>query len=184
VYQEREEFMSDATLIQPSADDKPLIGSGKPNALPTGTAVKTDPSKWYYLKANYTDGDGNPQTGYARPVGKNASTSFWDYVVLVPGGPASNALRFSPQPADGGWSFWKIHDDDYNDGYHLDCKATGFPYRTNLYDTWWQIVDGKLYCSYWTTGVPCGAAGYSVWVPKGVYIGMGLTVFTCELVEA
>ncbi|MGB9364510.1 MAG: hypothetical protein WCE79_00710 [Xanthobacteraceae bacterium] len=172
--------MSDANL-KPSADDGPIVAGDKPNPLPAGKIIKTDPTKWYYLKVNYTDNKGNPAVDYACPVAKNAATSFWDYVVL---GGGTARLRFQPQPADAGWYHWRIHDDDYNAGYHLDCKATGFPYRTNLYNTWWQIVDSRLYCSYWTTGVPCGSAYYSFFVPAGEYIGMGLTPFTCELVEA
>ena len=176
--------MSETTATKgPSADDKPIVAV-KPTELPSGKTVKTDPNKWYYLRANYTDKNGKPATSYAFPLGINASTSFWDYVVFGYSPDGAGPLRFSPQPAEGGWYFWKIQDDKANSGYHLDCKATGFLYRTNLYNTWWQIVDGKLYCSYWTTGVPAGNAYYSFMVPSCEYLGMGLPSFTCELIEA
>ncbi len=175
--------MSQTTATrEPSADDKPIETSGKPNALPAGKVIKTDPNSWYYLKGTYVDDNGKAQTGYAYPVGQNAATSFWDYVVYQPG-LYQGALQFSPQPAEGGWYFWKIKDDASNSGYHLDCKATGFLYRTNLYNTWWQIVDGKLYCSYWTAGVPVGSTYYSFLVSAGQYLAMGLPVSTVELVQ-
>jgi hypothetical protein len=167
---------------EPSLDDKPIVAGDKPNPLPTGAIKKTDPNSWYYLQANYVDNTGQNVTGYAYPVAKNASTSFWDYVVFSPVTDAP--LRFQPRPAAGGWQYWAIHDDDYNADYHLECKATGFLYRTNLYNTWWQIVDEKLYCSYWTTGVPAGSAYYSFFVVAGQYLKMGAAEFTCELVPA
>jgi hypothetical protein len=111
---------------EPSADDKPIVASDKPSLLPAGTIKETDPNSWYYLKVNYTDQNGYAQTGYAYPVANNASTSFWDYVIFVAGGPQEYALRFQPRPADGGWQYWAIHDDVNNSNYHLDCKATGF----------------------------------------------------------
>jgi hypothetical protein len=170
----------------PSADDKPIAATAKPAALPAGTPVKTDPNKWYYLKANYINDERKqtvPATGYAYPVAKNAATSFWDYVVFQSGPPTAGVLRIQPRPAEAGWFHWRFHNDQYNEDYHLECKATGFLYRTNLYNTWWQIVDRKLYCSYWTTGVPAGSSFRKFLVPDGQYLGMGLTAFTCDLEE-
>jgi hypothetical protein len=178
--------MSDS-IIKPSADDKSIAeGVAKHNALPAGKVIATDAKKWYYLKANYIDGQTNkPATGYLTAVDKNASGSFWDYVTVTPGGPWGMTLRIQPRPTDGGWYFFAIHDDDANAGYHLDCKATGYLYRTNLYNTWWQIVDGKLYCSYWTSGVPAGTSYFSFLVSAGEYVGMGFSpAATFEFIEA
>lgn len=145
--------MSDQSLpagAGPSPDDQPFVPSGNPNPLPAGEVFKTDPDRWYRLKVNYIDEYGNPVTGYAYPVGKNAADSYWNYVVLSAGPAGSTALQFKLHPPDNwGWSTWEIHNDPYNDGYHLSCKATGFLYRASAYDVRFQIVDSKLNCSYW-----------------------------------
>ena len=164
----------------PSPNDQPLVPSGNPNPLPAGAAIVTDPESWYRLKANYINDSGRSVTGYAYPVGQNAATSFWDYVVFSEGPAGSAALRFKlSAPDDQGWSTWDIHDDDWNAGYHLSCKATGWLYRASAYDVKFRIVDGKLYCSYW--GGPAGSAYRSFLVSAGQYLGMGLQAFTCEL---
>jgi hypothetical protein len=180
--------MSDSQ-IKPSKDDKSIAETvKKAGALPAGKVIQTDPTKWYYLKANYIDGQtGKPAVGYACSVGPNAGYSFWDYVMFYPGpaAPGGYFIRIQPRPADAGWYFFAIHDDDRNAGYHLDCKATGFLYRTSSYNTWWQIVDGKLYCSYWTVGVAAGSAYYSAMVSPGNYVGMGFSpAATFEFEEA
>ena len=72
-------------MSEPPVDDQPFVPSGPPNPLPAGQAFESDPGKWYYLKAHYTDRNGKPADGYASAVGVNPSTSFWDYVVFNPG---------------------------------------------------------------------------------------------------
>ncbi|HET9365587.1 MAG TPA: hypothetical protein VFP71_11325 [Candidatus Angelobacter sp.] len=166
--------------MPPKIDDKPFIPSGAPNALPAGEAFKADSTSLYRLKATWKK-NGNPVTGYAYPVGANAATSFWDYVVFGEGAAGKAALKFylSPPDADG-WCRWNIQDDDSNSGYHLDCKATGWLYRASLYDTKFRIVDRHLYCSYW--GGAAGSEFNSFLVSAGEYLGMGnLPKFTCEL---
>jgi len=165
----------------PTADDKPLVASGPPNPLPAGTPLTTDANKWYRLKASYINDKGKAVTGYAYPVGTNASESFWDYVIFREGGPGAGALQFNLIPKDGGWFYWKIRDTPANAGYHLDCKATGWLYRASAYNTWFRIVDGKLYCSYWKG--PVGSTYRSFLVSSGQYLGMDLPAFTCELEE-
>lgn len=169
------------TQVKPSADDKSIALSGKKAlAVPAGKVIETDPNSWYYLKVNYKDRKGNQTTGYAFTQAYQ-TIAFGDYITLY-GGPTNGTTQFSPQPADDGWQYWKIKDNKYYSGTHLDCKATGFLYQGSGYNTWFKIVDGKLYCSYWS-----GAAGndyYSFMVPSEEYLGMGFAnVFTCELVK-
>jgi hypothetical protein len=165
----------------PSLDDKPFVPSGPPNPRPAGEVVKTNAVSLYRLKANWVEENGKAATGYAYPVGQNAATSFWDYVVFGAEPAGGAALQFYPGPPDGnGWCRWNIKDDDWNSGYHLDCKATGWLYRASLYDTKFQIVDGQLHCSYW--GGPAGSEYHSFLVSSGRYLGMGnIPKFTCEL---
>lgn len=170
----------------PGLDAQPFVpsNSGGPNPLPAGEAFQADPDKWYYLKARYTDDDGNPAEGYAYPLGKNASESFWDNVVFSKGGPGNSALRFKLHtPDDQGWSRWDIHDDDYNDGYYLSCRATGWLYRATGYDVKFRIVSGKMYCNYRWNG-PVGSEYRHILVSPGRYLGMDLPDFTCELEAA
>jgi hypothetical protein len=170
--------------VGPSLDDQPLVPSGQPNPLPSGELLKTDPTKWYLLKGHYTNDSGKPATSYAYPLGKNAATSFWDYVTLGYSPDGCDPLQFQLIPDNNdpsSWQFWKIRDNSCNAGYHLDCKATGWLYRASAYHTKFRIVDGKLYCSYWSG--PAGSEFRSTLVPPGQYIGMGLPVFTCELEE-
>ena len=165
----------------PSLDDQPFVPSDTPNPLPAGEAFHADPYKWYHLKVQYVDDNGKYVTGYAYPVGQNAAASFWDYVVLsaeIPAG--ASALKFKLVTLDDqGWQRWEIHDDACNSGYHLSCKATGWLYRASEYDVRFRIVDGKLYCSYWSG--PVGSTYRSFLVSNGQYIGMDLPEFTCEL---
>ncbi len=87
--------------------------------------------------------------GYAYPVGGNAATSFWDYVVFRKD-LGKSALQFQiEKPDSDGWSRWNIRDDDSNSGYHLSCKATGWLYRASAYDVKFRIDNSKLYCSCW-----------------------------------
>jgi hypothetical protein len=168
----------------PSADDKPLlpIDNTEVNLLPDGTPLITDPNSWYRLKATYIDKNGKPATGYAYPLAANASTSFWDYMVLGSSSGTCPPLEFKlDSPDDSGYQRWNIRDNDCNDGYHLDCKATGWLYRASAYDTKFRIVDKKLYMNYrWKTAVG------SEWrdgfgETKGQYVGADLPEITCEL---
>lgn len=169
-------------INDPSPDDKSIALSGiKRVAVPAGNVVATDPNTWYYLKGSYKDKQGNSASGYAYPLGINAATSFWEYVVWGYSPDGAGPLQFQPQAADDGWQFWKIHDDKANSGYHLDCKATGWLYRGSGYDTWFKIVDGKLHCSYW--GGSAGSTFRGGLVPDSIYLGMALPEFTCELVK-
>jgi hypothetical protein len=164
----------------PSLDDQPFVPSDTPNPLPAGEPFKTDPDKWYFLKVDYVDDKGKSVTGYAYPIGQNPSTSFWDYVMLQAGPPEKNALKFKLVPLDDqGWQRWEIRDDAYNSNYHLSCKATGWLYRSPMYDVRFRIVGGKLYCSYWNG--PVGSTYRSFLVSPGQYTGMSLPGFTCEL---
>ncbi|MEI7869375.1 MAG: hypothetical protein WCI11_15915 [Candidatus Methylumidiphilus sp.] len=163
----------------PSLDDQPLVTDSTPKPLPAGEALKNDPNKWYYLKVNFVDEYGKHVTGYAYPVGQNASTAFWEFVVLAAGTRGNGALKFKVSLDDQGWQRWDIHDDDCNRGYHLSCKATGWLYRASEYDVKFRIVDSKLYCSYWNG--PVGSTYRSFLVSAGQYAGMDLPAFTCEL---
>lgn len=164
----------------PSLDDKPFVASGPPKPLPAGEAFKSDPNSVYRLKATWIDQSGNSATGYAYPMGQNATASFWDYVVFraLDG---TGVLKFYLSPPDqDGYSRWNIVDDASNKGYHLDCKATGWLYRASLYNTKFQIVGDHLHCNYWDG--PAGSTYRSVFVSAGEYLGMGnLPKFTCEL---
>jgi hypothetical protein len=174
----------DVTDAGPSLDDQPLVPSGKPNEMPAGVLFKTEPNKWYLLKAHYTDKNGKPASGYAFPLGSSPPLSFWDYVVFGSSPDGCEPLQFQPVPDNNdpkAWEFWRIRDNKCNAGYHMDCKATGWLYRGSNYDTKFRIVDGKLYCSYW--GGPAGSQFRAGLVPDGQYLGMGLPVFTCELEE-
>lgn len=166
--------------IGPSSNDQPFVTSGQPGQLPAGKALETAPEKWYYLKANFVDDHGKAVTGYAYPVGQNAATSFWDYVVLSAGGPGKSALKFKLDAPDSqGWQKWSIHDDDSNSNYHLSCKATGWLYRASEYDVKFRIIGGKLYCNYWKGAV--GSTYRSFLVSSGQYTGMDLPEFACQL---
>ncbi|MBB5055650.1 hypothetical protein HDF16_000319 [Granulicella aggregans] len=168
------------TLEGPSIDDQPFIPTSAPLPRPAGEEQKTTAVAMYYLQAEWKDDKGNLVSGYTYPVGVNASTSFWDYVVFVKGGPGSNALKFYLGPPDkDGWSTWHIKDDDSNSSYHLDCKATGWLYRGDHYGTKFQIVDNHLHCSYWNG--PAGSEYRSTLVSAGQYLGMDLPAFTCSL---
>jgi hypothetical protein len=163
----------------PSLDDKPLEFSGAPNRLPSGSALITDPNSWYRLRATYVNDSGKTVSGCAYPVGVNAATSFYDYVVFRE---ASNgALQFKlSAPDKAGYSRWTIRDDDANSGYHLDCKATGWLHRASAYDTKFRIVDKKMYMNYRWSG-PLGSEYRSFLVSSGQYLGANLPEFTCEL---
>lgn len=164
----------------PSTDDHPIVINNKTNPLPAGKTTETDSEKWHYLKVNFIDDRGKPVTGYAYPVGENASTSFWDYVVLSAGNSGNGALKFKAVTLDDqGWQKWIIKDDVSNSDYHLSCKATGWLYRASVYDVRFRIVDGKLYCNYWSG--PVGSVYRSFLVSSGQYTGMELPAFTCEL---
>lgn len=166
--------------IGPSLDDQPLVTNNKPNPLPVGKALETDPDEWYHLRVSYVDDQGRAVTGYAYPVGRNATDSFWDYVILSAGNPSIRALKFKAVTLDDqGWQKWIIKDDDSNSGYHLSCKATGWLYRASAYDVRFRIVDGRLYCNYWSG--PVGSTYRSFLVSSGQYMGMDLPAFTCEL---
>jgi len=169
--------------MPPKMDDKPFVPSGGPDPLPAGEAFNADPTIVYRLKATWKK-NGKPVTGYAYSVGANPSDSFWDYVVFQEGSAAGKALKFYLSPPDEyGWCRWNIKDDDWNSGYHLDCKATGYLYRASLYDTKFRIVDRQLFCSYSSTwgGAPVGSEYAFVLVSPGEYLGTGLPTFTCEL---
>lgn len=173
-------------MSEPPVDDQPFVPSGSPNPLPAGQALESDPAKWYYLKANYTDRNGKPAEGYASAVGQNAATSYWDYVVFNPGpsSPSGSTLQFQLEaPDDQGWSRWNIRDNAFNDGYRLSCKATGWLYRASAYDVKFRVVDHKMYCNYRWDG-PVGSEYNEVWVSAGQYLGMNVPEFTCDLVEA
>ena len=177
------DIVEEKTSAGPSEDDAPFVPSGAPMPLPAGSAVATDPAVWYHLKATWTDDRGRTATGYAYPIGENASSSFWDYVCLFAGPARAGALRFKlSEPDDEGWSRWDIHDDAANDGYHLSCKATGWLYRASAYDVRFRIVDGHLYCNYWSG--PVGSDYRSFLISAGQYAGMDLPPFTCELEPA
>lgn len=165
----------------PSADDRPFVPIGDPLDLPDGVVIDSDPTKWYRLKANYVDDHGKVVSGYAYPVGTNASDSFWDYIVMAAGPAAASALRFKVEtPDDKGWSRWKIHDDSRNEGYHMSCKATGWLYRATGYDVRFKIVGEQLFCNYWSG--PVGSEYRSFLVSSGNYLGMELPPLTaCEL---
>ena len=163
-----------ASPADPSPNDQPFVASGSPNPLPSGTVVKSDPNTWYNLKATYTNTSGNTVVGYARSIGSNPSTSFWDYMELADTTPAG-AAKFKLHPRNDGWAEWEI-----NDGNRLSVKATGWVYRSSAYHTGWQVVDGKLYNDYWAG--PVGYAHRRILVSDAYYMGMDLPVFTCELV--
>jgi hypothetical protein len=167
------------SIPDPSETDQPLDTSGAAGAIPAGMVAKADPEAWYRLKVTYEDEDGTRKNGYLHPVGANAATSFWDYVMLGHGTSLCGALQFKLVPDGDGWARWEIRDDDCNSGYHLECKATGWLYRASAYDTKFQIVDGKLYCSYWDG--PVGSDYRYKLVPAGRYAGMDLPAFSCEL---
>lgn len=171
-------------MSEPTVDDQPFVPSGSPNPLPAGKAFQSDPQKWYYLEAHYTNDNGDPVEGYASAVGQNAAESFWDYVIFNSGGsPGGSALEFQlEEPDDQGWSRWNIRDNAFNSGYRLSCKATGWLYRASAYDVKFRIVDHKLYCNYRWDG-PVGSRYQSFLVSSGQYLGMDLPEFTCELVE-
>jgi hypothetical protein len=165
----------------PSLDDQPLVPTSAPYDRPAGEMFKIAAVAVYHLKARWTNEEGKVVDGYAYPVGQNAATSFWDYVIFNEGASAGgSALKFYLSPPDkDGWSRWNIQDDPFNSGYHLDCKATGWLYRASLYDTKFQIVNNEMHCSYWKG--PAGSEYRSFLVSAGRYLGMDLPKFTCQL---
>ena len=163
-----------ASPAAPSPNDQPFVASGSPNPLPSGTVFKSDPNTWYNLKVTYTNDSGNTVVGYARSIGSNPSTSFWDYMELADTTPAG-AAKFKLHPRNDGWAEWEI-----NDGNRLSVKRTGWVYRSSAYHTGWAVVDGKLYNDYWDG--PVGYEHHRVLVSDAYYMGMEKPVFTCELV--
>lgn len=167
--------------VGPSPDDQPLsINKLHVNSLPAGITAEVDEDKWYHLKVKFVNDNGVEVSGYAYPVGVNASTSFWDYVILIAGNPGKGALKFKAITLDDeGWQKWIIKDDASNSDYHLSCKATGWLYRASAYDVRFRIVDNLLYCNYWNG--PVGSTYRSFLVSAGQYAGMDLPPFNCEL---
>src|SRR3954447_8231190 len=164
-----------------SADDQPFVPTDEPRPLPAGEAFNADPNTWYHLRVHYKDDNGNPAVGLMYPLGTNPSRSFWDYQVLGSGDGSSGPTKIKVHPPDPtGWSRWEL-----DDGNWLSIKATGWIYRSSAYPIGWQIMkdaegNSRLYNNYWA-----GEAGYD-WrggaVPDACYMGMKLSLFTCELV--
>src|SRR5262245_20938212 len=93
----------------PSQNDQPFAPSGDRRVVPAGAPFPAAPNTWYQLKVKYANKQGTPLESWAYPLGKNAATSFWDYMAFSsPDGlpPAKFKIH---QRADG-WAEWEIDD--------------------------------------------------------------------------
>ena len=160
----------------PDANVQPFIPGDKSNQLP-GAAFKADPKIWYHLAVYYTDTKGNRVSSSMYPLGRNPSTSFWNYMAFnSPDGLKPAKFKIHP-PKPNGFSEWEI-----DDGNYLCLSSTGWVYRASVSPKGWAIFENHLYNDSW--GGPTGYKYDDVLVPAAYYIGMDLPLFTCELVPA
>jgi len=159
----------------PSIDDVGVVPSAEPLPLVLGEVFKADPNLWYNLRVTYTlRGDDNKKaTGFLTPLAQNAATSFYEYMVLDSGWPATKFKILKPDPI--GWSIWELENGEF-----LSLKATGWLYRSSAYPLGFQIVDNRLYNNY--RGGTAGSAWKNGLVPSQYYTGVGCDEFICELV--